>query len=199
MFWSKPAGGPDAVGGIFPVGFPAVKCMNRTGATLVKGEVVMLALQAGNHQATEIATNDSNSYRPGWSNDTIWNTVVDPFSNGTSTNGVAGMRVGGVFGVCMTDSVADNSAGDFQFYGLIENAFVVDSGSSKDGAMPGQVLGVTSTNSFTCHVGTNAAMVGFYADSNDATLTNRALKRVFLTNGLFMAVNGAQTSGLVRS
>lgn len=198
MFFSKPTGGPDVVGGIFPTCFPSVRCWNRTGATLVKGETVMLAFQAAVHQATEIATNDSNSYRPGYSNDTVWNTVVDPFDNSTSTNGVAGNRVGGIFGI-VQEGGADNTAVLVQFYGLIEEAFVVDNGSSKDGAFPGQVLSVTTTNSLSCHVGTNAVIVGFYLDSNDTTLTNRALKRVFLTNGMFTVVNGAQTSGLVRS
>ncbi len=37
MFFSKPAGGPDAVGGIFPVNFPAVDtvCNYASMATLL--------------------------------------------------------------------------------------------------------------------------------------------------------------------
>lgn len=199
VFFNKPAGGPDAVGGVFPWTQTA-KCWNRTGGTLVKGEVVQLAFGAGNWQASEIATNDSNSYRPGASNDTVWNTVVDPHSNAAiaASNGVAGIRQGGIFGVCLTASVADNAVGEFQFFGLVEEAYVVDAASG-DGAMPGQLLGVTATNSFRCHVGTNAVIAGFYLDSNDATLTNRALKRVFLSQGLGCAANGAQVAGVVRS
>ncbi len=199
VFFNQPSSGPDTVGGVWPWSQVAI-CRNRTGEAIAKGDVVALALAAGNHEATEIATNDSNSYRPGYSNDTIWNTVVDPqaHSGTNSSNGVAGTRQGGIVAVAL-EPIADNETGRFQFFGLVEEAFVVDSGSAKDGAMPGQVLGITATNSFTCHVGTNALMVGFYIDSNDATLTNRALKRVFLTNGLGLAANGAQVAGVNRS
>lgn len=199
VFFNQPSSGPDSVGGVWPWSQVAV-CRNRSGAALVKGETVQLAFGAGNWQATEIATNDSNSYRPGYSNDTIWNTVVDPHSNAAiaASNGVAGIRQGCIVGVVL-EPIADNSAGRIQFFGLVEEAYVIDNGSAKDGAMPGQILSVTSTNSLTCHVGTNAVMVGFYIDSNDATLTNRALKRVFLTNGLGLSCNGGQVAGIARS
>ena len=199
VFFDKPAGGPDNVGGVWPWA-KISRCRNRSGATLLKGEVAMLAFGAGNFQATEIATNDSNSYRPGASNDTIWNTVVDPRTNGavTATNAVAGVLTGGVFGVAMED-ILDNASGNFQFFGIIEDAFVIDTGASKDGAQPSQLLTVTITNSFDCHIATNKVIVGFYIDSNDATLTNRQTKRVFLTNGMFTVVNGAQAAGIVRS
>lgn len=197
-FFNQPSGGPDSVGGVWPW-TQIARCRNRTGETIVKGDVVMLALQAGNHEASEIATNDSNSYRMGASNDTVWNTVVDPFSNSAiaSSNGVAGNRTGGIFGVAL-EGCADNGTADFQFFGLVEQAFVVDAASG-DGAQPGQLLSVTATNSFRCHVGTNAVVVGFYLDAADATLTNRALKRVFLSQGLGCAANGAQVAGVVRS
>jgi hypothetical protein len=198
VFFNKPAGGPDSVGGVWPWTQIAV-CRNRSGGTLSKGEVCQLAFAAGNHEATEIATNDSNSYRPGASNDTSWNTVVNPHSNAAiaDSNGIAGIRQGGIFGVALED-VADDADGEFQFFGLVEDAYVVDT-TSGDGAQPGQLLGVTATNSFRCHVGTNAVIVGFYADAADTTLTNRALKRVFLTQGLGCAANGAQVAGIVRS
>lgn len=202
MFYSKPSGGPDAVGGLFPVDFPEVNVMNRTGETLAVGDTVMLALSAAGHEATEIATNDSNSYKPGFSNDTVWNTVVDPRAT-TGTNGVPGTLTGGIFGIVTglgtVGTGADNTVVKAKFFGLVERAFVIDSGTSKDGAQPGQVLTVTSTNSLNCHVGTNAVLVGFYCDAQDTTLTSRALKRVFLTNGMFLTCNGAQTNGLLRS
>lgn len=189
VFFNKPAGGPDRVGGVWPWNQIA-RCWNRSGEAIVKGDVVQLAFRAGNAEATEIATNDSNSYIPGASNDTIWNTVIDPQSN-TVTNGQAGITCGAIFGVAL-EAVADDAAGNFQFFGLVEEAFVIDTGSgaSFDGAQPGSILGVTITNSFNCTLLSNRVAVGFYADSNDATLTNRALKRVFLTNGLGLAKNG---------
>jgi hypothetical protein len=192
-FFSKPAGGPDPVGGVFPWTQVAT-CRNRTGGTLTKGEVVMLAFGAGNHDATEIATNDSNSYRPGASNDTIWNTVVDPQSNAI-TNGAVGTLTGAIWGVCLTETVADDAIGEFQFFGVVEKAYVVDAASG-DGARPGQILGVhtASSNAFTCHVNSNRVVVGFYIDAQDSTLTNRALKRVFLTQGLGCARAAQQIS-----
>lgn len=190
VFFNKPVSGPDsgAGGGVFPWTQIAT-CRNRAGATIAKGEVIMLAFGAGNHQATEIATNDSNSYRPGYSNDTIWNTIVDPQSNLVTAPG-PGSRTGGIFGVALED-VVDNGIGSFQFFGLVEQCFVIDAASG-DGAVPGQPLavGVVANNALSCHVATNALMVGFYCDAADATLTNRALKRVFLTNGLGLTLNG---------
>jgi hypothetical protein len=195
-FFTKPAGGPDAVGGVWPWNSGPIRCWNRTGNTLIKGKVIMLAFEAANNDATEIATNDSNSYVPGFSNDTVWNTVVDPKANAAIT-GLPGTKIGGIFGVCLSDSVADNTTGDFQFWGLVDKAFVVDHGDSGDGAQPGQVLGVTTTNSFNCTVGTNDVLVGFYMSPSAATLSNTpVLKRVFLTNGFGLSFNGAQTTGV---
>ncbi len=148
----------------------------------------MLALGAGNWEATEIATNDSNSYIPGASNDTVWNTVVAPQSNAI-TAPLPGTRTGGIFGVALED-IADNASGMIQFFGIV-TAFVKDAASG-DGAIPGQPLSVsTATNkAFTCNCPTNAVLVGFYEDAADSTLTNRALKRVFLTNGIGLVLNG---------
>ena len=198
-FFNKPSAGPDSVGGVWPWEQIA-KVRNRSGSTISRGDLCQLAFGAGNTAATEIATNDSNSYVPGASNDTIWNTVIDPISNTlTSTNGIAGNRMGGIFGIALEDFI-DNAAGNVQFFGVIENAFVVDSGTSKDGAQPSQLLAVNVTNvCLDCHIGTNKVIVGFYIDSNDATLTSRTLKRVFLTQGLGCAINGKQVGGQVIS
>lgn len=192
VFFNKPAGGPDSVGGVFPWAQVA-KCRNRAGATLTKGQVVQLALSAGNHQATEIATNDSNSYIPGASNDTVWNTVVDPDNDAVTAPG-SGILTGGIFGVVIEPGgILDNGVGDVQFFGLVEEAFVIDGGSSKDGAVPGQPLTVTTGNNFDCDILSNEILVGFYLDAADATLTNAALKRVFLTNGIGLTVARAAT------
>jgi hypothetical protein len=195
-FFQKPAPGPDAVGGVWPFTTTAI-CRNRSSATLLKGQAVQLALGAGNHQATEIATNDANSYDPGASNDTVWNTVVDPRSN-TVTNGLSGLFNGAVIGVALAD-VADNAVGEFGFFGIFDALLKESSGS--DGAQPSQVLTVTSTNHFDCHVGTNKLIVAFYLQSNDATIGNTTakMKQIFLTNGMFMVSNGAQAVGIART
>jgi hypothetical protein len=187
MFWSKPSGGPDAVGGLSPVDFPEVKCRNRSGGTHIKGEVVQLAFTPG--AATEIATNDSNSYKPGYSNDTIWNTVIDPRSN--ATNGSSRQR-GGLFGVCMEPfGVADNAIGYYKFFGLIEDAFVVK--ASADHTIAGDQLSVTSTNSFSGTVTSNLAVAAMYADIQ-TNLTNRKLRRVLLHNGFLALPRGGDIS-----
>jgi len=178
MFWlMKPAGVPDSVGGLAPIDFPEVVCMNRSGGTHIKGEVVALAFRPG--VATEIATNDSNSYRPGASNDTVWNTVVDPITNMILLGGAN--KVATVFGVCQTDSVADNTKGSYKFFGLLEQAFVARvSGAT---VVPGMALTVTLTNSFTSVFATNSPAVATYLDIS-GTNTARRLRRVLLHNGM---------------
>lgn len=190
VFFSKPTAGPDTFGGVWPTNVDA-KLVNRAGATITKGQVVQLAFQAAGAQATEVATNDDNSYVPGFSNDTIWNTVVDPQSNAYAA-GIAGLFNGAVFAVAL-ETVADNKAGNFRLFGIVD-AYVIES-SGSDGAFPGQILSVTSTNSFDCHVATNRVVVGFYIQSSDASIgTTAAIKRVFLTNGMFLAKNATTTA-----
>lgn len=180
VFFNKPAGGPDSVGGVFPW-HQTAKLRNRSGSALLKGEVGQLAFSAGTQQATEIATNDSNSYIPGASNDTIWNTVIDLQSNAI-TLPRAGVLTGAVIVVALED-VADNAIGEFQVFGIC-TAFVNDAASG-DGAVPGQLLSLSAaSNAFRAHALSNTLAPAFYIDSQDATLTNRALKRVWLTQGL---------------
>ncbi len=187
MFWSKPSGGPDAVGGIWPVDFPEVVCRNRSGGTHIRGEVVQLAIHPG--VATEIATNDSNSFRPGFSNDTIWNTVVDPVTNAFRGGGT--LRRGSLFGVCMSDSVADNATGSYKFFGRIEQAFCIKTlGASLASGSP---LTVTITNSFNGKISSNEAVVAFYTDIQ-ATNTVRRLRRVMLHNGFWPSGHGTASN-----
>ena len=182
-FLFSPTPGPDSVGGLFPAKWPSVKCRNRSGGTLVKGEVVQLALTPG--IATEIATNDSNSYVPGGSNDTVWNTVVLPVA-GSLTLPSSSLITGGIYGVVTSTSVADNGIVDVVFGGVVD-AFVIDAG---DGAVPGQPLTVTAAKNFDSDILSNEALVGFYLSPADATLTNRELKKVWLTNGVGFARAG---------
>lgn len=185
MFFSKPTGGPDAVGGLWPVDFPEVACRNRSGGTHIKGEVVQLAFTPG--AASEIATNDSNSYKPGHSNDTVWNTVIDPISN---SNAGSSIHRGGLFGVCMDTSVADNAIGNYKFFGVVD-AFHV---KASDNAIAGDPLTVTLSNSFDGVILSNECVVATYLD-RQATATTRALRRVFLHNGMYPQASG-RTSGL---
>ena len=182
-------GGPDTIGGFFPQSDQPVRCMNRTGSAIAMGEVAMLDLAAS---AAELTTNDSNTYIPGHGDaggDSVWNTVVNP-SAAAIANGVT------FFGVCLDVSIADNSAGNFQFYGLIEQAFVQRTGAAYSNTMlGGRGLTVTAgaTSQFDAVVGAAERVVAFYLDGQEATLTNRELKRVFLTNGTLGGIASALT------
>lgn len=178
MFFQKPAGGPDSVGGLWPE-VVIRKCRSRAGVALLKGAAVQLALDPG--IATEIATNDSNSYRPGYSNDTVWNTFVLPVSD---ANQGCSIQRGGIWGVLLADC-ADNSVADVQFFGIVEDAFVIKTGT--DHAAPGDPLtiAITATNSsFDGVINSNEVVVARYCDAQ-TNLTNRKLRRIFLDQGLF--------------
>ena len=181
MFLFKPSGGPDSVGGLWPANFPAVKCRNRSGTTHVKGDVVQLAITPG--AATEIATNDSNSYKPGASNDTVWNTVIDPVSN---TSAGCSIQRGGLFGVCVSDSVTDNSIGLYQFYGVVEKAFCI---KASDNPVAGDPMTVTVLGQFDGVVNSNEVVVATYLDTQ-TTISTAATRRVFLHNGLLNQSRG---------
>lgn len=177
-FLFKATGGPDSVGGIWPAEFPTVTCRNRSGTTLSRGDVVQLALTPG--IATEIATNDSNSYKPGASNDTVFNTVVLPVA-GSLTLPESSFITGGLFGVVTSASPAlDNGIVEVVFGGLVD-AFVIDAG---DGPVPGQPLTVTASKNFDADILSNEALVAFYMAPADGTISTRELKRVWLTNGV---------------
>lgn len=180
-FLFKPAGGPDSVGGLWPAAFPSVSCRNRSGTTHIKGDVVQLALTPG--AATEIATNDSNSYRPGSSNDTVWNTVIDPISNTAQGSSI---QRGGLFGVCVSTSVADNAIGSYQFFGIVEDAFCI---KASDNPVAGEPLTVTVLGQFDGVVNSNEVVVATYLDTQ-ATISTAAQRRVFLHNGLLAQSRG---------
>lgn len=179
-FFIKNTGGPDRIGGVFPQDDQPVKCMNRSGSAIAKGEIVMLDMAAS---ATEIATNDSNSYLPGAGDasgkDSVWNTVVNPTA-GTVQNG------GTFFGVCLDTSVADNAVGNFQFFGIVEEAKVQRTGAAQStvgGAPLTVAAGAAAT--FDAVVDTNERIVAWYLDGQDTSLTTAELKRVFLHQGVF--------------
>lgn len=172
----KSAGGPDPVGGFWPVGVSPVTCRNRSGGTHSKGDVVQLALTPG--VATEIATNDQNSYQPGASNDTVWNTVVDPVSN---TAQGSSLNRSGLWGVCVDSTpILDNAFGQYQFFGLIEEAFCIKAGT--DLMAPGDPLTVTTAKNFDGVINSNEVVVAMYL-APQTNLTNRRVRRVLLHNG----------------
>lgn len=181
VFFNRAAGGPDIVGGIFPITQTA-RCWNRSGGTLTKGDVVQLALTPG--IATEIATNDQNSYKLSASNDTIWNTVVLPVSNTAQGSGICR---GGIFGVCLSPSVADNGQVDVQFFGVVEEAFCIKAGT--DNTAPGDPMSVTAAKNFTGVVNSNQVTVATYI-APQTNLTNRRVRRVLLHQGLFQQSRG---------
>lgn len=183
VFFTKGACGPDSVGGVWPWTY-TTKVRNRTGRTILKGAMLQLALTPG--EATEIATNDSNSYIPGASNDTIWNTVIDPISNTAQGSSI---HRGGIWAVALEDK-ADNGILEVGIFGQFEDVFVIK--GSSDHVAPGDPLtiAVTTTN---CHldgvINSNEVVIASYTD-NQTNLTNRRLRRVFLHQGLFANSRG---------
>jgi hypothetical protein len=182
IFFEKPTKGPDAVGGIWPIRDRG-RMWNRSGDALAKGDVVQLALTPIT-DSTEIATNDSNSYIPGRSNDTVWNTVVTPRS---STAQGSSIERGGIWGVVLDDVISDNKAGWVQFFGIVEDARCIKTGS--DHAVSGDPLTVTTAYNFDGVINSNESVVAMYLDTQTG-LTNRTLRRVFLHNGLLFQTRG---------
>jgi hypothetical protein len=196
IFFEKPTKGPDNFGGIWPIRDKG-RCVNRSGSTISLGEVVQLALTQGS--ATEIATNDANSYIPGASNDTVWNTVIDPRSNTSTVAGAAGSTIhtGGIFGVCLDTEVADNSSGWFQFFGICD-AYVIRSNSTA--TIPGSALTVrasgTGSPCFDPVILTNEIIVATMMGFSNALMTTRRLRKVLLHQGMFWQTqfDGAYTA-----
>jgi hypothetical protein len=170
IFINKPANGPDAVGGIFPGTFDT-PARNRTGGTTAFGDVVMMPVLPG--IAAEIATNDSNSYLPGYSNDTIWNSVVVPTAGGITAGFYAA--------VCVSPAgVADNAIGLHRYFGIIPQAFVID-GTNRN-TTAGDPLTITTAKNFDAIVATNECVYAWYIDVQGTNATRRK-RRVFLHNG----------------
>lgn len=152
---------------------------NRTGSNVTIGQPVQLALFQG--AATEIATNDTNSYRPGASNDTVWNTVIRARSDATLGSSI---QRGGIFGVGLDQSVADNTKGSFLYFGWVKARVV-----TSNGAVPGDPLtikvGTTFANMvFDNTILSNETIIATFADraTSNTSPTNRT---IFLHNGLF--------------
>ena len=181
IFFEKPTKGPDAVGGVWPIRDRG-RIRNRSGDTLSKGDVVQLALTPG--EATEIATNDSNSYIPGASNDTVWNTVITPRS---STAQGSSIERGGIWGVVTSTEILDNGTGEAIFFGLVREARCIKTGT--DHAVAGDPLTVTTAYNFDGVINSNEVVVATYLDTQTG-LTNRTLRRVFLHNGLLFQTRG---------
>lgn len=182
IFFEKPTKGPDAVGGIWPIKDRA-RVWNRSGAKLDLGDVVVLATRPG--EATEVATNDANSYIPGASNDTVWNTVIDPITNFVTK--------GGIFAVVLDVEISDNKAGWVQTFGIVD-AYVARTNTTV--TVPGAPLTVyvsnaaTRVNTFDPIIASNEVTVAMYLATSNAALTTKRLKKVFLHQGLFGAAGG---------
>ncbi len=183
IFFEKPTKGPDVTGGgVWPIRDSA-RLWNRSGSAVQKGFVVAMATRQG--VATEIATNDLNSYIPGASNDTIWNTFIYSTTN-------LNLK-GGIHGVVMDDVISDNKAGKVCLFGLVD-AFVR---MAVNGVCnPGAPLTVAPSNStasgftFTPTVATNQKQIAMFCSFTNGILTTKRLRKVFLHQGLFGGVEG---------
>jgi hypothetical protein len=184
IFFEKPVKGPDVTGGgIWPIRDKG-RMWNRSGHTISNGMVVQVALTPG--EAAEVATNDANSYIPGASNDTVWNTVIDPI--GSTTIGSSIQR-GGIWAVCIDPvAVADNAVGMFQFFGICD-AFVARTNTTA--TPPGTPLVVYASNAagrintFDPQCDTSNSIIATLIATSNAALTTKRLKKVLLHQGLF--------------
>lgn len=179
-FFGKPSGGPDAIGGLFPRQ-EVQPCRSRAGAALVAGSVVTLDLTAS---ATEVDATDSNTGLPGAgdaSDDSIWNTVVDPVLAthvGLDANGPTSAAL---FGVTL-GAIADNGIGRVQFYGIVDEARCL-SGTATN-LVYGMPLTATATNSFNATISSNQRIIGFYCGESTAVTNAAVTGRVFLHQGV---------------
>lgn len=187
MFFEKPTKGPDTVGGIWPQTTRA-RVWNRSGAALDKGDVVQFATTPG--EATEVASNDANSYIPGKSNDTCWNTVIDPRSS--SARG-AGVGKGAVWGVVIDTGISDNKAGWVQTFGIVD-AYVQRSNTTT--TEPWSPLTVYASNNsarmntFDPVILSNEQVPAHLLGITNGALTTKRLRKVFLHQGVFWATCG---------
>lgn len=182
IFFEKPTKGPDVVGGIWPIRDKA-RVWNRSGAALDLGDVVAFATRPG--EASEIATNDANSYIPGASNDTVWNTVIDPTTNL--------IQKGAIWGVVIDNAISDNASGWVQTFGIVD-AYVARTNTTV--TVPGAPLTVYVSNAagrmntFDPIILSNERTVAMYLATSNAALTTKRLKKVFLHQGMFGAAGG---------
>lgn len=183
IFFEKPTKGPDVAGGIWPIKDRA-RCWNRSGSTISYGDVVVMAMRPG--VATEIATNDANSYIPGASNDTVWNTVIYATTNAVTK--------GPCITAVVTDvAISDNVAGWVQTFGICE-AYVARSNTTSSN--PGSPLtifvsnGATRGRTFDPVILSNEIAVATLLGFSNAALTTKRLRKVFLHQGLFAPAGG---------
>lgn len=187
MFFEKPTKGPDTVGGIWPQSTRA-RVWNRSGAALDKGDVVQFATTPG--EATEVASNDANSYIPGASNDTCWNTVIDPRLG--STRG-ANVKNGAIWAVVLDTGISDNKAGWVQTFGIVD-AYVQRSNTTT--TEPWAPLTVYASNNsarqntFDPVILSSEVVVAHLLGVTNGALTTKRLRKVFLHQGAFYSSVG---------
>lgn len=178
-FFGKPSGGPDAVGGLFPRA-ESQPCRLR-GATNVRGSVVTLDLTAS---ASQVDATDSNSGLPGAgdaTDDTIWNTVVDPVLATHVGAGANGPTSAALFGVTL-ERIVGNGIGRVQFYGIVDEARCL-SGTATN-LVYGMPLTATASNAFNATITSNQRIIAFYCGESTAVTNSAVLGRVFLHNGV---------------
>jgi len=187
IFFEKPSKGPDVTGGgIWPIRDSA-RLWNRSGSAVSKGFAVVLATRQG--VATEIATNDANSYIPGASNDTVWNTFIY-----ATTNAVRG---GSIVGVVMDDVISDNKAGRVCMFGLVDAFVRKASGNANPGCPLALAISNGATAGFTFNptIASNERAVAMLMGFSNAAISTKRLRKVFLHQGLFGPAGGQAYTG----
>lgn len=177
-FFSQPFGGADAAGGLFPASEIQI-CRNRSGSDRAKGDVVCLDMSAA---LAALDATDENTAVPGGGDsqsDTIWNTVRSPTAS--HINGT----VSTLFGVCLVP-IANGSAGRVQFFGIVDEANVIDSAIATGAWGMGDPMSVAANN-FDRDIESTDRVIAtaLWPDEN---ITNSAVRRrVLLHNGVGFA------------
>jgi hypothetical protein len=123
--------------------------------------------------ATELTTSATASYEPGD------NSVFDTIVNCTT----ASASEGGIFGVVTEKAgIADNEVGDVQFFGVIDEAFVIDTRSGTV-IIPGSTLTCGAEDGHTQDLDNfetgGEVILGRYIDASGTASTHRLARVLF--------------------
>lgn len=150
-------------------------CINRTGTTLTKGSLVELALDGS---PTEITATDSASYVNNGGTTTVFANVVDPTTGGVRGEGVLGI-------VVEEGGIADNAQGDITFFGIVEEANVVNTSTLLTPKKP-LVAKAGTANTLDAAMDTSAErVIALYLGPQSSSSTTVVIRKV-----LFDGVHG---------
>jgi hypothetical protein len=157
MFQASPA-----IGDVF--GRVTGRCINRTGATLLRGQVAMLDWSA--------ADGDTTTIPPGASTSRFVNTIKPT---------TAGIEAGVPHVICLNDSVADNVEFDALYYGF-EPLLAYNDASATTDIDKGDPIGCVNDQAFLEAGTANARIFGYWYEDAHATLNQ--LKLAFWWGGV---------------